>query len=97
MLVVSIPDWGVSPFAARDARGAVRIGAEIDAFNAVAEAICAARGAAFVDITAITRARGAEPAMLADDGLHPSAAMHALWVEALLPVARHVLSAAPTA
>jgi len=97
VLVPSIPDWGVSPFAARDARGAARIGAEIDAFNAVAEAICAARGAAFVDITAITRARGAEPAMLADDGLHPSAAMHALWVEALLPVARHVLSAAPAA
>lgn len=97
VLVPSIPDWGVSPFAARDARGPARIAADIDAFNAAAKAVCAARGVAFVDITGTTHERGAEPAMLADDGLHPSAAMHALWVEALLPVARHVLSAAPTA
>lgn len=97
VLVPSIPDWGVSPFAERDARGPVRIAAEIDAFNAAAQATCAARGVAFVDITAITRVRGAEPAMLADDGLHPSAAMHALWVEALLPVACRLLPASPAA
>ena len=88
----SIPDWGVSPFARQDPRGAARIAAEIDAFNAAAAAACAACGVAFVDITATTRARGAEPAMLADDGLHPSAAMHALWVEALLPPARRLLA-----
>lgn len=97
VLVPSIPDWGVSPFAARDARGPARIGAEIDAFNAAAKAVCTARGVAYVDITGITRERGAEPTMLADDGLHPSAAMHALWVDALLPAAAHALAGRPSA
>jgi lysophospholipase L1-like esterase len=47
---------------------------------------------AFVDITAVSRERGAEPAMLADDGLHPSAAMHAQWTRLALPVARRLLA-----
>ena len=97
VLVPSIPDWGVSPFAARDARGPARIAAEIDAFNAAAKAVCTARGVTFVDIAGITRERGAEPTMLADDGLHPSAAMHALWVDALLPAAAHALAGRPSA
>jgi len=91
VLVLSIPDWGVTPFAARDARGRERIGAELDAYNAAARAVCAAHGVAFVDITPVSRERGAEPAMLADDGLHPSAAMYALWTAAALPVARRLL------
>ncbi|MCA1714750.1 MAG: SGNH/GDSL hydrolase family protein, partial [Gammaproteobacteria bacterium] len=43
-------------------------------------------------ITALSRARGAEAAMLADDGLHPSAAMHAEWTRLALPVARGLLA-----
>ncbi|GAB2498833.1 SGNH/GDSL hydrolase family protein [Pseudoxanthomonas sangjuensis] len=92
VIVLSIPDWGATPFAADDARGAERIGAEIDAFNAAARDICAAAGIAFVDITPVSRARGGEPAMLAEDGLHPSAAMYAEWTRLTLPAARAALS-----
>jgi lysophospholipase L1-like esterase len=94
VLALSIPDWGVTPFAAGDARGAERIGAEIDAFNAAAHELCRERGIAFVDIAAISRGRGAETAMLVDDGLHPSAVMYAQWTRLALPVARQLLAVA---
>lgn len=91
VFVLAIPDWGVTPFAARSGRDTAAIARELDAYNAAAARICAARGVAFVDIAAVSRARGAEPAMLADDGLHPSAAMYAEWARLALPVVRDLL------
>lgn len=89
VLVLSIPDWGVTPFATgRDRRA---IAAAIDAYNGTAHALCERRGVAFVDITPVSRAFGAERTMLADDGLHPSAAMYAAWARYALPVARRLL------
>lgn len=92
VLVLSIPDWGVTPFAAREGRDAAQVARELDACNAAARAACEQRGVAFVDITAVSRARGDEAAMLVDDGLHPSAAMYALWTQLALPVARGLLT-----
>lgn len=91
VLVLSIPDWGVTRFGAGSGRDLARTAAELDAFNAAARALCAVHGVAFVDVTAVSRTRGAEPAMLAGDGLHPSAAMYAEWTRLALPVARHLL------
>ena len=91
VLVLSIPDWGVTPFAATQGRDAAQVAAELDAYNAAAAELCAQHGVAFIDITATSRARGAEQTMLVDDGLHPSAAMYALWAEHALPVARALL------
>lgn len=92
VLVLSIPDWGVTPFAAASGRDRGVIAAELDAFNAAARFACRAAGVAFVDITPVSRARGHEPEMLAADGLHPSAAMYALWAQLVLPVARDLLT-----
>lgn len=94
VLVLSIPDWGVTPFARRELRSPRRIAAELDACNAAAAELCRARGIAFVDITGISRDGGDAPAMLADDGLHPSAVQYARWAEAALPVARALLAGA---
>ena len=94
VLVLAIPDWGVTPFGATSGRDVAQVGRELDAFNAAAAAICAAHGVAFVDIAPVARERGAEAAMLAGDGLHPSAAMYALWAAQALPVARRLLAAA---
>lgn len=91
VLVLSIPDWGVTPFARQQGRDAGRVARELDACNAAAAAACAAREVAFVDITAFSRAHGAELDMLADDGLHPSTAMYRAWVELALPTARELL------
>jgi lysophospholipase L1-like esterase len=92
VLVLSIPDWGVTPFAKRELRSVARIASEIDAYNRAAQEACLQRGIAFVDVTTISRARGAEPEMLADDGLHPSAAMYAEWTRLALPWARNLMA-----
>jgi len=97
VLVLSIPDWGVTPFAAASGRDTAAIARELDAYNAAARRVCDARGVAFVDITAASRARGAEPQMLAADGLHPSGSMYSEWTRLALPVARRLLQPGTTA
>jgi lysophospholipase L1-like esterase len=92
VLVLSIPDWGVTPFARNDKRDAATIGSEIDAFNTAAQQACAKDGVAYVDITPVSHDFGAQPEMIAKDGLHPSAAMYTLWAQAALPVARALLA-----
>ena len=91
VLVLSIPDWGVTPFAFAQGRDRARIAEELDAYNAAARAICALHGIAFVDVTGVSRALGGAPAMLADDGLHPSAAMYGEWTQLAVPVAKKLL------
>ncbi|KRG42310.1 lysophospholipase [Stenotrophomonas panacihumi] len=93
VVVVSIPDWGRTPFARQQGRDAGVVAREIDAFNAAAADICAQAGVAFVEITEASRAQAEDIAMLADDGLHPSAAMYAHWARQALPPARRALSA----
>jgi lysophospholipase L1-like esterase len=88
VLVLSIPDWGVTPFARGLARDVRQVANEIDAFNAAALETCMRRGVVFVDITGVSRQRGVEAEMLVDDGLHPSALMYAEWTRLALPAVR---------
>ncbi|MGO4222281.1 SGNH/GDSL hydrolase family protein [Lysobacter sp. TAF61] len=92
VLVLSIPDWGATPFVKTTRATPATISAELDAYNAAAQVVCEAHGVAFVDITPVSRERGGETIMLADDGLHPSAAMYTQWTTLALPVARELLS-----
>lgn len=92
VMVLSIPDWGVTPFVKTTQAQPQQIATELDAYNAAAQVVCQAHGVAFVDITPVSRERGAQADMLADDGLHPSAAMYAQWTALALPVARGLLS-----
>lgn len=85
VIVLSIPDYGVTPFAAGLRREL--IAAEIDSFNAVNRQESEALGARYVDITPISRRAGSDLSLLAADGLHPSGKMYAEWVDLLLPVA----------
>jgi lysophospholipase L1-like esterase len=89
VVVASIPDWGVTRFAREQGRDRARIAAELDAYNALARAESERAGARFVDITGISRRH---PDLLADDGLHPSAAQYALWLEAIEPAVRAALA-----
>ncbi|WP_431634565.1 SGNH/GDSL hydrolase family protein [Dyella sp. KULCS107] len=88
VLVVSIPDWGVTRFAREHGHDAAAIGATLDRFNLLARAAAEAAGAAFVDITDLSRAY---PDELTDDGLHPDARQYTRWVERIAPVARRAL------
>ena len=89
VLVLSIPDWGVMPFA--EGRDRAAIAGEIDGFNAVNRSEALLRGAAYVDVTGISREAASDPDLVAEDGLHPGGAQYGRWVEAALPVARKIL------
>ena len=91
VIVLSIPDWGVMPFAAGRDRAAIR--AEIDAFNAINRQAAQAAGVRYVDVTPISRQAAADDALLAPDGLHPSGQMYAAWVDLVYPVALAALGA----
>jgi lysophospholipase L1-like esterase len=82
VLVLSIPDWGQTPFAANDARGAEKIAAQIDLFNAESRHQTLTAGANFIDVTPLSRAK--DPELLAEDGLHPSAKAYTQWAHAAL-------------
>jgi lysophospholipase L1-like esterase len=84
VIVVSIPDWGATPFA--DGRDRARIALDIDAFNAVNRDESAHAGAPYVDVTPISRRATSEHDLISDDGLHPSPRMYAAWVSAMLPI-----------
>lgn len=88
VVVLSIPDWGVSPFAPE--RGRAEIAREIDAFNAVNRAVAARAGARYVDITAASRA-AVDRACFVADGLHPAAAVHAEWARLAVDAAERAL------
>ena len=92
VLVLSIPDWGVTPFGQASGRDRAVVARELDQYNAAAKAVCARRQVAFVDITPVSRELGDKPGMFVDDGLHPSRAMYAEWTKLALPVAKKVLS-----
>jgi len=89
VVVVSIPDWGATPFAA--GRDAGKIGREIDSFNNIARGEVMTAGAHFVDITPISRRAHTEPALVAHDKLHPSGEMYRAWIPVILPAALDAL------
>jgi len=89
VFVVSIPDWGVTPFAG--GRDSV-IGPDIDAFNAInKEETAKAHVPNYIDINPTSKKAATDLTLVADDGLHPSGAMYKLWVDALVPEVREML------
>lgn len=89
VVVLSIPDWGVTPFA--QGRDRARISDEIDRFNAINRDETTRAGARYVDVTPASRRVPTEPALVASDGLHPSGAMYAIWAGLVLPVVLEAL------
>lgn len=87
--VLSIPDWGQSPFAQN--RDAPRISREIDQFNAVAQDECRRAGVAYVDITPHTRAAAGDASQFATDGLHYTGPQMQRWALQALPVVQGLL------
>lgn len=79
VVVLSIPDWGVTPFAS--GRDRAQIAAEIDAYNAANKQISLQYGVHYIDITPWTREAATDPTLLAADGLHPSGKEYTRWAE----------------
>lgn len=82
VFAVSIPDWGVMPFA--EGRDRQEIATQIDAFNAVVRRQAENFGIAFIDITPISREASANARLIASDGLHPSGYQYTLWANAII-------------
>jgi lysophospholipase L1-like esterase len=88
VLVLSIPDWGKSPFArGQDNK---QIASDIDRFNNVARDECKKANIVFIDITEITR-KNTDVSMFASDGLHYSGKMHRLWAMEAVKTANEIL------
>lgn len=84
VFVLSIPDWGVTPFAAD--RDRQQVAKEIDDYNAANKEITLAHKCQYLDITDSTRKNGIDTAYLAEDGLHPSGKEYRIWAERLAPI-----------
>jgi lysophospholipase L1-like esterase len=89
VIVLSIPDWGVTPFAA--GRDRDQIAREIDAYNAANKAISEQYKVHYIDITPWTREAANDLSLLASDGLHPSAKEYKRWAEKILSIAKQKL------
>ena len=82
VIVVSIPDWGVSPFA--ENRDRDKISQEIDLYNRVKKEETIKKQVQFINITAISRQALNNDSYIASDNLHFSGAMYKLWANEIL-------------
>jgi lysophospholipase L1-like esterase len=81
VIVLSIPDWGVTPFAS--GRNREEISKEIDTYNLINKDFAGKYGVNYVDITPWTREAANDLSLLAPDQLHPSGKEYARWAESL--------------
>ena len=86
VVVISIPDWGITPFAENRETDSQRVAKEIDAYNSAKERISNELGVFYIDITEEYREIGALPEMLVKDQLHPSALVYKSWSDKLAKV-----------
>ncbi|MCB9545374.1 MAG: SGNH/GDSL hydrolase family protein [Myxococcales bacterium] len=89
VVVLSIPDYSVTPFG--QGIDPVRIAREIAAFNDVNRGITADKGVRYVDVTPSSQRAADDPGLIADDGLHPSGRMYAVWTALAQPAAEAAL------
>ncbi len=91
VFVISIPDWGATPFA--DGRDRQKIATEIDAYNDVNRFYAADHNCPYLGITQSTRENAVRNGYLAEDGLHPSSMEYRIWAELLAPLVARALNA----
>lgn len=87
VFVISIPDYAYTPFG----NGNTTISEELDQFNAANQAITAAMGIQYFNITPISRNGFTDPELVATDGLHPSGKQYAQWVELMFSEVKTML------
>lgn len=81
VVVLSIPDWSVTPHA--EGSDAAAVAKEIDAFNEVNAALARQYKVHYIDVTPGTREMGDDLSLVASDGLHPSGKEYARWAQQL--------------
>jgi lysophospholipase L1-like esterase len=82
--VVSIPDWGATPFAREKGKDRAKVTEEINAFNKENRDIAYRYKVKYVDITPGSREAMIDPELLTQDNLHPSGKEYGRWANAIL-------------
>jgi len=91
LLIVTIPDFGVTPTGPRYARGR-NISEGLTRFNQIITEEATKRGVHAVDVFPISKQMGDDPSLVAADGLHPSAKEYAAWEKVIFPAALDLLA-----
>lgn len=91
LLIVTIPDFGVTPTGPRYARGR-NISEGLTRFNQIITEEATKRGVHAVDVFSISKQMGDDPSLVAADGLHPSAKEYAAWEKVIFPAALDLLA-----
>lgn len=89
VIVISIPDWGVTPFA--NGRDRAQIAREIDDYNAANRYISETYKVHYVDITPGSREAATDLSLVAGDGLHPSAKEYTRWAQKIFATIKQQL------
>jgi lysophospholipase L1-like esterase len=90
LLVVTIPDFGVTPTGPKYSRGR-NISEGIASFNEIIVDEAKKRDLRIVDIYPLSKQMGNDRSLVADDGLHPSAKEYAEWEKLIFPAALELL------
>ncbi len=93
VLVLSIPDYSVTPFARAQGRDTTLIAAQIDLFNRINHELAQQYGVNYVDVTSESRKAGADASLIAADGLHFSGEEYYAWATLMEPVLKEILKA----
>jgi lysophospholipase L1-like esterase len=90
LLVVTIPDFGVTPTGPKYSRHR-DISAGLTRFNQIVIEEAKTRGLRVVDIFSLSKKMGEDRSLVAKDGLHPSAKEYAEWEKIIFPAALELL------
>ena len=90
VIVLSIPDWGVTPFAMN--KPSEKIRSEIDMYNFICQAEAEYFQTHFIDITTSQRLDGSNAEFLTHDQLHPSGKEYYKWAQQLSDTIQSVLT-----
>ena len=90
ILIITIPDFGVTPTGARYSGGR-DISKGITEFNTIILKEAAKRNLKTVDVFELSKGMRDDAGLVAKDGLHPSAKEYALWEKLILPLATSIL------
>ncbi len=90
VIVLSIPDWGVTPFATQKGVDPNQVAREINDYNRTKKEICEKQGIQFIDITDEYRMYGGLPEGVVEDQLHPSKLIYGEWTGKLLSALKKI-------
>ena len=90
VIVLSIPDWGYTPFA--KGKNKKNISAAINRYNTINKQLSKTYKVGYVNITPLTRLVSTNPKLTAKDTLHPSGSAYAAWATLLAPIISNIIT-----